>query len=182
MRRPSGGGAAPVGCPRRHRGPASVAVRPRPGPRSRPRQGPPAPAVRGRTVLLPGRQRASLHVRVAARDRLLRRRRRRLPRVQGTADRLHQPVHRGPGQLRQHRSRCCSATWKRKVTSGSWNSPRDARRPTRYRKARTPPSRWARRRSRRSTHGGTGGAGLTTGSRHGTPRTRRRPGCCGTRP
>ena len=33
----------------------------------------------------------------------------------------------------------------------------------------------AKAENRRSTHGGTGGAGLTTGSRHGTPRTRRRP-------
>ena len=43
---------------------------------------------------------AGVHVRAPARDRLLGRGCRWLPGLQGTADRLHQQVHRGPCQLR----------------------------------------------------------------------------------
>ena len=68
------------------------------------------------------------------------------------------------------------------VTSGCWTSPRGGRRPTRCPRARTPPNPWPGQKSRRSTRGGTDGAGWTTGSRRGTRGTRRRPGCCGRRP
>ena len=75
-----------------------------------------------------------------------------------------------------------SASWKTLATSGCWNSPRAGRRPTRFPRARTPPDPWPGRKNRRSTPGGTDGAGWTTGSRRGTRGTRRRPGCCGRRP
>ncbi len=88
-------GAAGSGA-HRHRHPAASAAGAGEADRTRSSQGASAAARVGRPVFGPRRQRAGLHGLVAAVDRPARRGHRRVPRLQGPADRLPRTVHQGP--------------------------------------------------------------------------------------